>query len=248
VKDVRCFIPSKGRPQTRTHLMFAEVGIPVTHIVEPQDEADYRAEGLHVVTLPDNNRGLPFSRNFTLDEATRQGVTVAFMCDDDVNVFGRTVEKKGRRDHSVLKEVVEVARKNPRTIVGMEYQQYSWAHRKPYVINNGWVDVCIAFQPAFVTARYTDALELKEDRDWQLENIGRGIDLIRLNHIYFGCPDVGTNAGGLQTKYQQKLDHRASQLMVMKWTPYLELVKKDTRLDCKANWPLIRKRLRGSRT
>lgn len=245
---VHCFIPSKGRPTTRTHQMFTQVGIPVSHVVEPQDADAYRAAGLDVIVLPENNRGLPFSRNFTLDEATRRDVEVAFMCDDDVDVFGRTVNKKGRRDHNVLLDMAEVARKNPRCIVGMEYRQHSWSHRKPFAISSGWVDVCIAFQPRFVKARYSDSMELKEDRDWQLENIGRGIDLLRINHFYFGCPDVGTNAGGLQEKYRAKLDHRASKLMVMKWSPFLELVEKDDRVDCKANWPLIRKRLRGSRT
>lgn len=245
---VHCFIPSKGRPTTRTHEMFQDVGISVSHVVEPQDADAYCAAGLDVIVLPENNRGLPFSRNFTLDEATRRNVAVAFMCDDDVLEFGRTVKKKCSRDHTVLTEMAEVARKNPRCVVGMEYRQRSWSQSKPFSISSGWVDVCIAFQPQFITARYTDVMELKEDRDWQLENIGRGIDLIRINHFFFNCPDIGTNAGGLQDKYRAKLDHRASKVMVMKWSPFLELVEKDDRTDCKANWPLIRKRLRGSRT
>jgi len=247
VSKICCFIPSKNRPHTRTHQLFASVNIPVLHVVEPQDAAAYAERGLNIVTLPDNDRGLPFSRNFTLDYATRQGYDVIFMCDDDVEVFGRTVNKKSQRDHSVLTEIVTLVDKNPYAIVGIEYRQHSWSHCKSFAINSGWIDVCIAMQPKYVTARYTDALELKEDRDWQLENIKSGIDLLRVNVFYFGCPDVGTNSGGLQDKYKAKKDSRAAQLMAMKWSPYVELVRKGDRLDCKANWPLIRTRLRRAK-
>jgi glycosyltransferase involved in cell wall biosynthesis len=242
-----CFIPSKNRPHTRTHEMFKSVGIPVLHVVEPQDADSYTANGHDIVILPENNKGLPYSRNFIIDYATQNDYDLIFMCDDDVQVFGRTIAKKQHPDVLVLQEVVALAQKNPYAIVGMDYRQHSWARSQPFSINNGWLDVCIAFCPRNIKSRYTDALELKEDRDWQLENIKNGIDLLRVNYFFFGCPDIGSNKGGLFEKYMKNLDNPAAQRMAMKWSPFVKLINKDGKKDCKADWKLIKKHFRPSK-
>lgn len=247
----RCFIPSKGRPRSRTHRLFLAAGIDTHYVVEPQDASAYCAQGLPVLLLPENDRGLAFSRNWIVQHAQSEGVELAFMCDDDVLRFsavinGRVTLKSEDVSTPVLRTLLDLLQKHSRAIVGLSYPQVAWSAKMPVNVNAGWVDVCIAFRPREIRAVYNAEMELKEDRDWQLQNIAHGLRLIRYNHGCFAAPSVGSNAGGLYARYLNGDDERAAVRMVQKWHPYLRLKRAYNRVDIAADWPLIRKRLYNS--
>ena len=73
----------------------------------------------------------------------------------------------------------------------------------------------------------------KEDRDFQLQTIKNGYGVLRFNHYWFSCPDVGSNKGGLFSLYKDKKDIKWAENLVKAWYPYAKLVRKKERIDAK---------------
>jgi len=92
------YIPSKGRAgKTPATKMFDKYGVPYRVIVEPQDHDNYAAhlDPAKLITLPDNNRGLVYARNFIKDHAVNAGAARHWQFDDDVRAMRRM--HKGHR-------------------------------------------------------------------------------------------------------------------------------------------------------
>lgn len=93
------YIPSKGRikhPYTADQLV--EYEVPFHIVVEPQEEAEYRAKfGDHVLVLPFSNLGLGSipARNWIWDHAKESGAERHWIIDDNVRRFMRLY--KGER-------------------------------------------------------------------------------------------------------------------------------------------------------
>jgi hypothetical protein len=86
------FIPSKGRANLAlTAGMFARDGVPFKVVVEPQEvEAYERAVGAdRLCVLPENNRGLVYSRNWIKTFATAEGHERHWQFDDDIKWISR---------------------------------------------------------------------------------------------------------------------------------------------------------------
>ena len=81
-----CYIPSKGRPKTKTYKLFEEAGIKVYHFLEPQDYGKYNVP--NKVELGENDKGITYVRNFMLDFAEKNNEEWVIFCDDDVTSFG----------------------------------------------------------------------------------------------------------------------------------------------------------------
>lgn len=73
----------------------------------------------------------------------------------------------------------------------------------------------------------------KEDRDFQLQTIKNGYGVLRFNHYWFSCPNVGSNEGGLFDLYQSKKDIDWAKNIVKSWHPFAKLVNKKNRIDAK---------------
>jgi glycosyltransferase involved in cell wall biosynthesis len=87
------FVPSKGRAKSLlTSKMFLQDGVPFRLVVEPQEVDAYAAEvgSEHVISLPENNRGLVYSRNWIKDYATSEGHARHWQFDDDIVAMIRT--------------------------------------------------------------------------------------------------------------------------------------------------------------
>lgn len=83
------FIPSKGRPDNRhqcTMNMFDATGVDYKLVVEPQDRNAYAKTfgATHVLVLPENDRGLIYSRNWIKDYSVAQGHERHWQWDDDI--------------------------------------------------------------------------------------------------------------------------------------------------------------------
>ena len=66
-----------------------------------------------------------------------------------------------------------------------------------------------------------------------METIKSGYGVLRFNHYWFRCPDVGTNKGGLFDLYKEKRDRLWAETLVKKWFPYAKVVIKNNRVDAK---------------
>jgi glycosyltransferase involved in cell wall biosynthesis len=228
-------IPSKGRPTTRTYKLFAEAGIPVYHFVEPQQVEEYKKAGVpNIVNINGTNQGISYVRNFILDYAKENNHEWIIVCDDDVSRFDIYKNKKNYK--LSVQEVLaylEKAKGLPFEMIGFNYKQYIWVAKSFYSVNTKTVEQCVMLNVNKIWWRYRAAFNLKEDRDFALQTIKYGNGIFRYNTIGIQSPDIGTNAGGLNDEYKQKKDSDAAVKMVKEWHPFIELKKKDQRIDIK---------------
>lgn len=238
------FIPSKGRPNAKTLALLEDTGVGYTVVVEPQDVEAYamRWPKHCIEVLPDNDRGLPFARQHVLDLARDKGHQWFWMLDDDITTLGLVQNGKVHRKpaRTVLTNA-EAAFKDTDGFaqVALEYQQFAWSAKKPYVLGS-YCDVAVAIHAqntALVGVNYRK-VELKEDRDFTLQCITKGLQTARLTRWCFGAPKNGSNAGGLKPRYDTTgYEANVSKRMMELWPGICTVqVKKDGRVDVKIDW------------
>ena len=226
-------IPTKGRPQTKTYKLFEDVGIKVFHFVEPQEYDMYDVP--NKVNIEKNNLGIGYVRNFMLSWARENKQDWIIMCDDDVTGFGVYNGKTVKKDASIWKDIHAKAKSLPFELIGINYTQHAWHEKTSYSINRKFAEVCVLINVNKIHWEYRPEFNLKEDRDFALQTIQRGHGILRFNHYWFACPDVGTNKGGLQDEYKAKKDEASAQKMAAEWHPFVTLQKKGTRIDMKTD-------------
>ena len=225
-------IPSKGRPNTVTYRIFEEAGYEVYHFVEPQ-EVDAYKQVPNRIDIGENDRGVTYVRNFMLKWCQEKNIDWAWFCDDDVIGFGVYNGKTVRKNAEVLKAVEKKAMQLPFEIVGLNYVQYAWTEKKNYSINTKFAEVCILMNVSAIDWSYNE--DTKEDRDFAMQTIQNGHGVLRFNHVWFSCPNVGSNEGGLHDWYASKKDRDAAKKMALSWSPWVTLKKKGGRLDIKTD-------------
>ena len=226
-----CYIPSKGRPKTKTYKLFEEAGIKVYHFLEPQDYGKYNVP--NKVELGENDKGITYVRNFMLDFAEKNNEEWVIFCDDDVTSFGIYKNKTIKKGAGIWNEILEKAKKLPFELIGINYTQHAWHEKKTYSINKKFAEVCVLANVRKIKWRYEE--DTKEDRDFQLQTIKNGYGVLRFNHYWFSCPDVGTNKGGLFDLYKNKKDRLWAEKLVKKWYPFAKVVLKNDRVDAKVD-------------
>ena len=86
------YIPSKGRSDIQlTAEMFLKDGVDFKIVVEPQEQPAYAAiyGDNRILLLPENNRGLVYSRNWIKQYAIAQGYERHWQFDDDIREMYR---------------------------------------------------------------------------------------------------------------------------------------------------------------
>lgn len=230
-------IPTKGRPGTTVYQRLG--GIPFTHFVEPQDLADYSCAGVpNLKVLPANNQGIAYARNFILGYARQSGHEWIWMIDDDVSSFGVASAGKAQTlpAHVVLSDFCDIAKRYYFPVNGINYRQYAWAcskSRTRYRINTKTAEVCTLLFVPKISWKYRSDLDMKEDRDFCMSAIKHSSGIFFDSFSFFNAPNVGTNAGGLQSHYQAQRDHQAAVRFVKEWAPYASACKKAGRIDAK---------------
>jgi hypothetical protein len=96
-------IPSRGRPKN-VPLMEAMVG-KATWYVDPEQEAEYQAEGAHTVAVP--VRGHVAARNAALDDSFRLGAP-CLQLDDDLKSVKRILGKKEKQEVPFIEAINEM--------------------------------------------------------------------------------------------------------------------------------------------
>lgn len=226
-------IPSKGRPNTKTWKLFVDHGYEVFHFVEPQEYDAYDVP--NKINIGKNDSGLMYVRNFKLDWLRQNNHKWAWFVDDDITHFGIYNGKTVKKDASVLRDIESKALKLPFEIIGMNYCQHAWHEKTPWSVNKKFPDCCALLNLEKITWRFDERYPLKGDRDFALKAIKYGHGILRFNHIWFNCPNVGTNAGGLQSKYKAKVDEEAAKMIAKNWHPFITLKMNGERLDMKAD-------------
>jgi hypothetical protein len=228
-----CFIPTKGRLNTKTYKLFENVGIKVFHFIEPQEFEKYQVP--NKISILENNKGIGYVRNFMLNYARQNNYDWVLICDDDVASFGIYNGKTIKQDASIWFKILEKAKKLPFELIGINYTQHAWHEKTSYSINKKFAEVCVLMNVSKIKWNYRPEFNLKEDRDFALQTIKNGNGILRFNHYWFSCPDVGSNAGGLQDEYKAKKDEESAKKMCREWHPFVSLKKKGERLDMKTD-------------
>jgi hypothetical protein len=228
-----CFIPSKNRKSTKTYKLFEDAGIEVKHFIEPQEIHEYQVP--NKVSILQNNQGIGYVRNFMLNYARQNDYEWVIICDDDVTSFGVYNGKTIKKDATIWNEILNKAKKLPFELIGINYTQHAWHEKTSYSINKKFAEVCILMNVKKINWNYRKEFNLKEDRDFALQTIKNGNGILRFNHFWFACPDVGSNKGGLQDMYKLKKDEDAAKKMCMEWNPFITLQKKGERIDMKTD-------------
>lgn len=228
-----CFIPTKGRYNTKTYKLFQEVGIQFKHFVEPDELDLYQIP--NKISILENGKGIGYVRNFMLNYARLNNYDWVLFCDDDVVSFGIYNGKTIKQDASIWFSILEKAKKMPFELIGINYTQHAWHEKTSYSINKKFAEVCVLINIPKIKWNYRSEFNLKEDRDFALQTIKNGNGILRFNHYWFSCPDVGSNAGGLQNEYKAKKDEESAKKMCYEWHPFVTLKNKGERIDMKTD-------------
>jgi hypothetical protein len=228
-----CFIPTKNRLNTKTYKLFEAVGIEVKHFIEPQDINRYDVP--NKISILKNDQGIAYVRNFMLEYAKTNNYDWVLFCDDDVSSFGIYNGKTIKQDASIWFKILDKAKKLPFELIGINYTQHAWHEKTSYSINKKFVEVCILINISKINWSYRSEFNLKEDRDFALQTVKLGNGILRFNHFWFACPDVGSNSGGLQDMYKAKKDEESAKKMCYEWHPFITLQNKGNRIDMKTD-------------
>lgn len=238
------WIPSKGRPDFKTAHLLQAADVPYTVVVEPQDEAAYKAAGHpHVVVLPENDRGICYARNFMLDEAKYSLPTEwHWFIDDDITGFtayNPDTDKHEPADaYDVLMGATREAMKDRVVIAGLEMAQFAWSakgktrHNTQCIqcvlinVRNGW----------FIT--YPD--HYMEDREICMSAIASGYRTARYTRWAYRTPPMGSNKGGCQS-FEQRADRQKAGVDALVRKYGEDVVKPVFKpklgwWDCRINW------------
>jgi len=224
-----CFIPTKGRLNTNTYKLFESEGIEVKHFIEPSEFNLYDVP--NKVNIEKDNQGISYVRNFMLNYARENNHEWVIFCDDDVKSFGIYNGKTVKKTAGIWNDILQRAKKLPFELIGINYTQHAWHEKTSYSINKKYVEVCVLMNVKKIQWNYVTGM--KQDRQFCFETIRNGYGVLKFNHFWFSCPDVGTNKGGLYNEYKNKEDEKAAERLVKSYYPYAKLVRKKDRIEAK---------------
>lgn len=222
--------------------MLRDEGVIAAVIVEPAEYEVYRAAqpGHAVFPLPEDGQGLGYSRRHAKALGDGHGAPWFWIIDDDIKAFHRFDGTKGTIVPA--REALLGAQEATRPGVGqlaLEYQQYAWSAGGK-VVENSYADVCVALRKG-LPAKFR--LPIKTDRDFTMQVIASGSDVLRVTKYAFSCPAIGSNKGGQHELYAASRDAVNAQILSEMWPWCCEVItKKNGRVDAKIHWRKIRQR------
>jgi hypothetical protein len=230
------FIPTKGRSgDQKTAELLQKAGVEYTLVVEPQEKHLYA--GHNIVVLPENDKGLAYSRNYIL--SLNKGLFGMF--DDDVKDFGIVENKRCKSVPEKLIDFIGLCEKHRGFATYCpNYQQYAWSASKSYSVNIASEVMSIIDASHIGNARY-DGDVFPDDRDFFLQLIMQGRKTVCFEKYWFSCPHVGTNKGGLHSLYASEEYRDGIMKLKYKWG---ELIKVSLRPDHTVNASVNRNKLK----
>lgn len=241
-QEFKIYIPTKGRPDAqKTAQLLADAGLSFALVIEPQDETDYYAAHpeWETMVMDKDDQGIGYVRNAILEHAKEMEEEWVCVLDDDISSFGDVKGKRcQKKDATVLLRAFNTFKRFKRAVNGLNYDHLAWCASKP-LSENRFCEVAVFLYTPAITWKYRPEFDLKEDRDFCLQAIAAGAGTMRANELWFSCPSVGTNKGGLHDQYQNKRDEESVRRMAEAWPGVVEPVQKKNRIDMKLNWKAI---------
>ena len=221
------FIPSKGRPNPKTAKIFRNSIL----VIEPQDELEYKQKAYYhsqkYLILPENDKGIAFSRNAILKYCYAKGIDWAWMMDDDITGFHENISGKNTKiELNNIEHKLYIAQEKikgvPEIGVGaLNFAMHCWGTKVAKYSFGSSAVICVLLNIKAIFGkglRYRSFAPLHDDIDFIMQVIKSGLMTVKLNHIGFAVPELGTVAGGLFPIYAKKDSKKKScELMIKKW-------------------------------
>ena len=202
------YIPSRSRwDSMATHKLLIQSGISNFFIVvEPGDqEFEYTHAGFgeNLLVLPEQNKGLFYSRQFCKDHSTEAGDRYHWQLDDDIRSFlsRNPGEKTGHPSASDALCAIEheVLKYTNIGQAGMNQNSFP-PGVSPIKVNH------LPVQAFMVNNRVESKFRTRimNDFDFTLQVLREGWCTFMFDHIRTNTPAIGTNKGGLHEVYKNR--------------------------------------------
>lgn len=242
------FVPSKNRVENASLLKIAdENNLLINLIIEPQDYEVYqnKFKKFNIITLPKDNMGITYVRNFIKDYTEKLGLSYYWQLDDDINgFFYRKETKLIKTGLEILDKAKNQFIKNNIALGALEYRQFAWSASKELIINS-FCDSCVFVDNIKLNGfRYRQYVEGKEDRDLAMQVIKSGNKTGRTTLYAFSAPANGSNSGGLkEIFYDLGKEEICVSRMIELWGENIckPILKENGRNDVKIMWNEINK-------
>ncbi|MDR1112784.1 MAG: hypothetical protein LBL18_03365 [Bacteroidales bacterium] len=215
------FIPTKGRVNNqKTAELLQKTGIEYKLVVEPQEKHLYK--GHNIVVLPENDKGLAYSRNHIL--SLNRGLFGMF--DDDVRDFGIVENKRCKSVPEKLIDFIGLCEKHKGFATYCpNYRQYACSARKSYSVNIQSEVISVIDASLTGNARY-DGDVFPDDRDFFLQLIVHGRKTVCFGKYWFSCPHVGKSNGGLHNMYMSGECEQGIMKLKQKWGEFIKVSRR----------------------
>lgn len=242
--DYKIFVPTKNRIKNCNTIINA-VNFKLNIVVEPQDYEIYNKNypNHNYIILPENNKGITYVRNFIKEYTEKNNYDYYWQLDDDITaIYQRNDTKLIKVDYSFLQKAMQQFIENDIALGSLEYRQFAWSANKNLIFNS-FCDSCVFVDNKKTFGmRYNKYVEGKEDRDFAIQIIKKGMRTARTTLYAFSAPPNGSNNGGLkEIFYDIGKEEICVNRMVEIWGDNIcqKIIKDNGRVDVKINWKNI---------
>lgn len=218
------YIPSKGRPgNLLTAKMFDRFLVPYRIVVEPSQVEAYAAYAPKLLVLPEDGKGLVYSRNWIKDHARSEGHERHWQFDDDIRRMSRMY--RGNRlivDSRIAIVAAETFVDRYENVALASFNSEFFVQATYGIARNPW-------PPFYLNARcYTVFLVLNslpnrwrrrynEDTDMSLQVLADGWCTVLFNAFMIITPETMQDKGGQTSIYVQDGRLRMARQLESMW-------------------------------
>lgn len=201
------FVPSRGRADINTSTMnYASAeGVALNIVVEPQEYEKYysiHGNNHRILTLPENNLGISYARNYIKNYAEQSGLPFFWMLDDDINgLYRREGTRLIKHGFSATDEARQLFIENNVAIGAMQYRQYAWCEKKELNFNVACVVAVFFDVEKTKNLSYDPTCNGKEDIDICISAIRNKLITCKTSLYALNCPPAGKQQGGMTDIY-----------------------------------------------
>jgi hypothetical protein len=247
------YIPSKGRADNPlTAEMFDAGGVPFRLMVEPQERDAYakRWGAKRVVVLPENNRGLVYSRNACRDHSVSEGHARHWQFDDDIKHLMRMM--KSTRVNCDPGTALAVAEDFTDRYENVGLTSFNYWKLTPYSGPFGMAE----YPPFYLNFRcYTCFLMLNEvpcrwrgryneDTDMTLQVLSEGLCTVLLNAFLIDTMATSSQGGGQSPIYVADGRLQMARELERRWPGVVQVKRRFNRPQHVVNWKIFTTQLK----
>lgn len=243
----RIYVPSKGRPKNIVANLFLKENIPATFVVEKEEYLDYKKnlpDLFDIKVLPRSGCGLSYSRHWILSNSNERFIS---MFDDDIRFLGLCThidKNTGFRiyDSHNTKKCIQIMFntliRNELGAAGCEYPKYSYARKASGTMKKAVEGVFFIDKENIKDAQFDCTLKSKEDRDFSLQLLTKGVKIWVSFDIVKSPAKGKTSSGGCLDMYKNGAFAEAAYILQKKWGKELVRVvkEKDGTIDDRINF------------